>query len=134
MVLWDYGIFAHRKVLRSGNTEKFFVIVAYRKGKNYAKLLRKLMSILLCHRCVSVLWYLKEMVNFGMGPSVYAFDVFPLVFLYTKRMCWPLKIVVCYPPFVSTGRHILNSINQLIVVMVKCGVLFEVRTEFLNAI
>jgi hypothetical protein len=26
----------------------------------------------------------------------------------------------------------LNSINQLISVMVKCGVLFEVRTEFLN--
>jgi hypothetical protein len=28
----------------------------------------------------------------------------------------------------------LNSVNQLIVVMVKCGVLFEVRTEFLNNI
>jgi hypothetical protein len=28
----------------------------------------------------------------------------------------------------------LNSINQLIVVMVKYGVLFEVRTEFLNII
>jgi hypothetical protein len=28
----------------------------------------------------------------------------------------------------------LNSINHLIVVMVKCGVLFEVRTEFLNNI
>jgi hypothetical protein len=28
----------------------------------------------------------------------------------------------------------LNNINQLIVVMVKCGVLFEVRTEFLNII
>jgi hypothetical protein len=28
----------------------------------------------------------------------------------------------------------LNSINQLIFVMVKCGVLFEVRTEFLNNI
>jgi hypothetical protein len=28
----------------------------------------------------------------------------------------------------------LNSINQLIFVMVKCGVLFEVRTEFLNII
>jgi hypothetical protein len=25
----------------------------------------------------------------------------------------------------------LNSVNQLICVMVKCGVLFEVRTEFL---
>jgi hypothetical protein len=28
----------------------------------------------------------------------------------------------------------LNSINQLIFVVVKCGVLFEVRTEFLNII
>jgi hypothetical protein len=30
--------------------------------------------------------------------------------------------------------YFLNSINQLIFVMVKCGVLFEVRTEFLNII
>jgi hypothetical protein len=29
---------------------------------------------------------------------------------------------------------ILNSVNQLIFVMVKCGVLFEVRTGFLNNI
>jgi hypothetical protein len=28
----------------------------------------------------------------------------------------------------------LNNVNQLIFVMVKCGVLFEVRTEFLNNI
>jgi hypothetical protein len=28
----------------------------------------------------------------------------------------------------------LNNINQLIFVMVKCGVLLEVRTEFLNII
>jgi hypothetical protein len=28
----------------------------------------------------------------------------------------------------------LNGVNQLIFVMVKCGVLFEVRTEFLNNI
>jgi hypothetical protein len=28
----------------------------------------------------------------------------------------------------------LNSVNQLIFVMVKCCVLFEVRTEFLNNI
>jgi hypothetical protein len=28
----------------------------------------------------------------------------------------------------------LHSVNQLIFVMVKCGVLFEVRTEFLNNI
>jgi hypothetical protein len=28
----------------------------------------------------------------------------------------------------------LNSVNQLMFVMVKCGVLFEVRTGFLNII
>jgi hypothetical protein len=28
----------------------------------------------------------------------------------------------------------LNSVNQLILVMVRCDVLFEVRTEFLNNI
>jgi hypothetical protein len=28
----------------------------------------------------------------------------------------------------------VNSINQLIFVMVKCGVLFEVRTEYLSVI
>jgi hypothetical protein len=30
--------------------------------------------------------------------------------------------------------YFLNNVNQLIFVMVKCGVLFEVRTEFLNII
>jgi hypothetical protein len=33
----------------------------------------------------------------------------------------PLAVLLC-----------LNSVNQLIFVMVKCGVLFEVRTGFLN--
>jgi hypothetical protein len=28
----------------------------------------------------------------------------------------------------------VNSVNKLMFVMVKCGVLFEVRTEFLNII
>jgi hypothetical protein len=30
--------------------------------------------------------------------------------------------------------NFLNSVNQLIFVMVKCGVFFAVRTEFLNII
>jgi hypothetical protein len=34
----------------------------------------------------------------------------------------------------TVNSHYLNNINQLIFVMVKCGVLFEVRTEFLNII
>jgi hypothetical protein len=42
----------------------------------------------------------------------------------------PLK-----PKPVSQGVRLnFNSVNQLIVVMVKNGVLFEVRTEFLNII
>jgi hypothetical protein len=28
----------------------------------------------------------------------------------------------------------LNSINQLIYTMVKCGILYEVRSEFLNIV
>jgi hypothetical protein len=32
------------------------------------------------------------------------------------------------------GNYILNCINQLIFVMVKYGVLFEVRTDFLSII
>jgi hypothetical protein len=35
---------------------------------------------------------------------------------------------------VTTTALNLNSVNQLILVMVKCGVLFEVLTEFLNNI
>jgi hypothetical protein len=38
-----------------------------------------------------------------------------------------------YTSFGFKGLN-LNSVNQLIVVMVKCGVLFEVRTGFLNNI
>jgi cytochrome bd-type quinol oxidase subunit 1 len=34
----------------------------------------------------------------------------------------------------SVGIIFLISINQMIFVMEKCGVLFEVRTEFLNII
>jgi len=37
--------------------------------------------------------------------------------------------------FITTAFLLnLNSVNQFIFVMVKCGVLFEVRTEFLNNI
>jgi hypothetical protein len=35
---------------------------------------------------------------------------------------------------VLSGIISLNSINQLIFVMVKCGVFFAVQTEFLNII
>jgi hypothetical protein len=42
-------------------------------------------------------------------------------------------MVKCGTSFGFKGLN-LNSVKQLIFVMVKCGVLFEVRTEFLNNI
>jgi hypothetical protein len=54
--------------------------------------------------------------------------------------CWQEPVTGPYPelyvlfkPYVRWILN-LNSVNQLIFVMVKCGVLFEVRTEFLNNI
>jgi hypothetical protein len=44
-------------------------------------------------------------------------------------------LFICFVRFsLYTAIISLNSINQLIFVMVKYGVLFEVRTEFLNNI
>jgi hypothetical protein len=40
----------------------------------------------------------------------------------------------CAATIVLATQPSLNSVNQLIFVMVKCGVLFEVRTGFLNII
>jgi hypothetical protein len=58
-----------------------------------------------------------------------------------KNMYYTLTIsatAFCiYGPFITltvTAIISLNSVKQLIFVMVKCGVLFEVRTEFLNNI
>jgi hypothetical protein len=34
----------------------------------------------------------------------------------------------------ANSDYFLNSVNYLIFVMVSCGVLFEVRTKFLNII
>jgi hypothetical protein len=44
------------------------------------------------------------------------------------------KIILTYNFIPKSNELNLNSVNQLIFVMVKCGVLFEVRTEFLNNI
>jgi hypothetical protein len=44
---------------------------------------------------------------------------------------------VAHPDYLIVRSRVglnLNSVNQLIFVMVKCGVLFEVRTGFLNNI
>jgi hypothetical protein len=55
----------------------------------------------------------------------------PLKISVTKHVWWP-GLNVTYS-FLNASLN-LNSVNQLIFVMVKCGVLFEVRTEFLNNI
>jgi hypothetical protein len=44
-----------------------------------------------------------------------------------------IYLFVPYDPH-KNDDFFLNNINQLISVMVKCGVLFEVRTGFLNNI
>jgi hypothetical protein len=50
--------------------------------------------------------------------------------LYKSMM---LYFVCGFRMIFSVNRdYFLNSVNQLIFVMVKCGVLFAVRTEFLN--
>jgi hypothetical protein len=36
--------------------------------------------------------------------------------------------------FLQTVINSLNVVNKLILVMVKCGVLFEVQTEFVNVV
>jgi D-alanyl-lipoteichoic acid acyltransferase DltB (MBOAT superfamily) len=58
---------------------------------------------------------------------------------YMYQLLWPSAtlhfVFMGFVRFsVQTVIISLNSINQLIVVMVKCCVLFEVRTEFLNNI
>jgi hypothetical protein len=60
---------------------------------------------------------------------------FPSIFLASPL----ITVLDCKAPTVlysqlSVCTLNLNSVNQLIFVMVKCSVLFEVRTEFLNII
>jgi hypothetical protein len=45
-----------------------------------------------------------------------------------------LKSVAVFCVYAVCMVLTVNSVNQLIFVMVKCGVLFEVRTGFLNNI
>jgi hypothetical protein len=47
------------------------------------------------------------------------------VALCTYGVCMILNVV---------SDYFLNSVTQFIFVMVKCGVLFEVRTEFLTIV
>jgi hypothetical protein len=49
---------------------------------------------------------------------------------FRRHVTW--NFIQCFGHLLSLLN--LNSVNQLIFVMVKCGVLFEVRTEFLNNI
>jgi hypothetical protein len=57
---------------------------------------------------------------------------------YMSQLYYSVTLYFAFMSFVwfllKTAIISLNSINQLTYVMVKCGVLFEVRTEFLNNI
>jgi hypothetical protein len=67
-----------------------------------------------------------------------------LMSLYSRTLVSTPRTLWCFTtlcPQSMTARYVtqhifnvLNSVNQLIFVTVKCGVLFEVRTEFLNVI
>jgi hypothetical protein len=60
-----------------------------------------------------------------------------LIFQSLVVIICPAILTICNDVFYIYWFCVLlnvNSINQLIFVMVKCGVLFEVRTEFLNII
>jgi hypothetical protein len=78
-------------------------------------------------------------------------DSMSAVYLWTcstDTLCWVSARILCVPPSLKrlqscevweltrlqTAIISVNNINHLIVVMVKCGVLFEVRTEFLNTV
>jgi hypothetical protein len=50
------------------------------------------------------------------------------------RLLQSVTLHFMYMDLVRFLQVSVNSVNQLIFVMVKCGVLFEVRTEFLNNI
>jgi len=57
------------------------------------------------------------------------------MYMSISPICNTVVCVLIFVGFsVKTAIISLNSVNQLIFVMVKCGVLFEVRTGFLNII
>jgi hypothetical protein len=53
---------------------------------------------------------------------------------YLSRQAYLIKFLTYPNCKLQTAIISLNSVTQLVFVMVKCGVLFEVRTEFLNNI
>jgi hypothetical protein len=73
---------------------------------------------------------------FGLGPS---FNPLKPSGNYVCHLLYQsVMLHFVFVGFVSflaeAGIISLNSVNKLIVAVVKCGVLFEVRTEFLNFI
>jgi hypothetical protein len=59
----------------------------------------------------------------------------PLTLTATKSTFCPQSVFMGFVWFSEKTVIIsLNSVNQLIFVMVKCGVFFAVRNEFLNTI
>jgi hypothetical protein len=54
--------------------------------------------------------------------------------LWNPKVLFEVRNEYLHITYTRFGFKGLNNVNQLIVVMVKCGVVFEVRTEFLNNI
>jgi hypothetical protein len=53
---------------------------------------------------------------------------------FNNQQLYILYLWVSYDSHCKKTMISLNSVNQLIFVMVKCGVFFAVRAEFLNTI
>jgi hypothetical protein len=91
-------------------------------------------NICLCLKCVYILTCHTVVCSVASGHP----DGTSYVVLLCLRNCtsswngvsWNFASLVVTTIFTLN----LNSVNQLIFVMVKCGVLFEVRTGFLNNI
>jgi hypothetical protein len=68
--------------------------------------------------------YINQLKSGGNYMFQVSYQSVRLYFCIYRFVCLSLQATIIF----------LNSINQLIFVMVKCGVLFEVRTEYLNII
>jgi hypothetical protein len=95
------------------------------------KILRHGISGCISHPKEGVLRIFIALKNPSLRPGLNPRPLGPVA--STPTTTPPRRRIYGFCIIVSVKRVIsLNNINQLIFVMVKCGVLFEVRTEFLN--
>jgi hypothetical protein len=72
-------------------------------------------------------FFLSDIKRLFFPPDVFSFLLLSYTILSDSLFVFGFKAL-------NRGFISLNHVNQLIFVMVKCCVLFEVRTEFLNNI